>query len=70
MAEAKRNVKRLGLRERKKLQTRQDLLAIAQKLFVENEFADVTVEQVADLANVSPKTFFKYFQNKSQFLAE
>lgn len=59
-----------GLRERKKQQTREDLLAVAQSLFAENEFVDVTIEQIAERANVSPKTFFNYFKNKSDFLSE
>lgn len=59
-----------GLRERKKAQTRKDLLAVAQTLFSEHEFGDVTIDQIVEMANVSQKTFFNYFQNKSQFLSE
>lgn len=69
MTRAERPIRPAGLRERKKWQTRRELLAIAQQLFTENEFAEVTVEQIAELANVSQKTFFNYFQNKSQFLS-
>ncbi len=70
MVRAKQQTESLGLRERKKRRTRKDLLAIAQNLFTENEFADVTVEQIAGLAEVSQKTFFNYFTNKSQYLSE
>lgn len=70
MPTALQQAKPAGLRERKKLRTRQDLLRVAERLFSENEFADVTVEQIVELANVSQKTFFNYFQNKSQFLSE
>lgn len=59
-----------GLRERKKRATRRDLVAAGEKLFTENEFDDVTVDQVAELANVSQKTFFNYFPSKSQLLKE
>jgi len=69
MAAAEQMTTRLGLRERKKLQTRKDLLDVARQLFSENEFADVTVEQITELAGVSQKTFFNYFQNKAQFLS-
>lgn len=61
---------REGLRERKKRQTREDLLSVAQALFSENEFSEVTIDQIVEKANVSQKTFFNYFQNKSQFLEE
>lgn len=70
MKQSVRDNKRGGLRERKKRQTREDLLSVAQTLFSNNEFSDVTVDQIADLANVSQKTFFNYFQNKAQFLEE
>lgn len=59
-----------GLRERKKRQTREDLLAVAQTLFSNNEFSDVTIDQIVEMANISQKTFFNYFQNKAQFLEE
>ena len=62
--------KQIGLRERKKRRTREELLKVAGELFAENDFADVTIEQIVERANVSPKTFFNYFQNKSQFLEE
>ena len=70
MAQPKKQTPRVGLRERKKIRTRQDLLDVAQTLFTEYEFADVTIDQIVELANVSQKTFFNYFQNKSQFLSE
>jgi len=59
-----------GLRERKKRQTREELLSVAGALFSENEYSDVTIEQIVERAKVSQKTFFNYFQNKSQFLEE
>jgi len=70
MAFPTKNNKRQGLRERKKLQTRQALLSVAHTLFAENDFSAVTIEQIADRAHVSPKTFFNYFQNKAQFLEQ
>lgn len=70
MQQSVRSRNREGLRERKKRQTREDLLSVAQALFSENEFSDVTIDQIVEMANVSQKTFFNYFQNKSQFLEE
>lgn len=70
MAQPKNRKKGESLRERKKLRTRRDLFDVAQTLFAESEFDEVTVGQIADLAHVSQNTFFNYFQNKSQFLSE
>jgi AcrR family transcriptional regulator len=54
----------LPLRERKRLMTRQAILAAAERLFEERGFAHVTVAQIADAANVSVKTVFVYFRSK------
>lgn len=70
MPQSVRANNRGGLRERKKRQTREDLLSVAQTLFSDNEFSDVTVDQIVEMANVSQKTFFNYFPNKARFLEE
>jgi AcrR family transcriptional regulator len=54
----------IGLRERKKLQTKQALLAAATSLFEERGYEHVTVAEIADAANISVKTFFTYFRSK------
>src|ERR1700740_2965331 len=58
----------LGLRERKKIKTRQAIRRSAFRLIDENGYSATTVEQIADAAEVSPSTFFRYFPSKESLL--
>ena len=58
----------LGLRERKKIKTRQAIRREAFRLIEANGYAATTVEQIADAAEVSPSTFFRYFPSKESLL--
>jgi AcrR family transcriptional regulator len=57
-----------GLRERKKAQTRRELRAGAARLFADQGFAGTTVADIAAAANVSERTFFRYFDSKEALL--
>src|SRR5271155_2990907 len=58
----------LGLRERKKIKTRQTIRREAFRLINENGYASTTVEQIAEAAEVSPSTFFRYFPSKESLV--
>ncbi|CAI9419215.1 TetR/AcrR family transcriptional regulator [Nocardioides sp. T2.26MG-1] len=57
-----------GLRERKKARTRFEIQQEALRLFREKGYAATTVEQIAEAAEVSPSTFFRYFPTKASLV--
>jgi AcrR family transcriptional regulator len=52
------------LRERKRTRTRLMIQTEAMRLFAQQGYAHTTVEQIADAAAISPRTFFRYFPTK------
>jgi len=52
------------LRERKKLRTQRALADAALRMFTERGFDAVTLEELADAAEVSKSTFFRFFPAK------
>lgn len=59
----------LGLRERKKQQTKQALERAAFDLFARQGYVETTVEDIAAAAQVSRASFFRYFGAKEDVLA-
>src|SRR5258708_4899649 len=58
----------LGLRARKKQQTRQLIADTARRLFAERGFEAVPVAEIARVADVSQATVFNYFPTKEDLL--
>ena len=56
----------LGLRERKKQQTREALSWAALRLAVDRGLSNVLVEDIAAEAGVSPRTYNNYFSSKAE----
>lgn len=57
-----------GLRERKKRRRRAAIASAALRLFEKQGFRNTTIAQIAEAADVSPRTVFAYFPTKEDLL--
>ncbi|GAA4069342.1 TetR family transcriptional regulator [Streptomyces shaanxiensis] len=58
----------LGLRERKKIKTRTAIRTATYALIKEQGYDATTIEQIAERAEVSPSTVFRYFPTKEDIV--
>ncbi|MFJ9564428.1 TetR/AcrR family transcriptional regulator [Streptomyces fuscichromogenes] len=58
----------LGLRERKKIKTREAIRSATYELVGEQGWDATTIEQIAERAEVSPSTVFRYFPTKEDIV--
>ncbi|MFG2127947.1 TetR/AcrR family transcriptional regulator [Streptomyces sp. NPDC048751] len=58
----------LGLRERKKIKTREAIRTATYALIDEQGYDATTIEQIAERAEVSPSTVFRYFPTKEDIV--
>ena len=59
---------RLGLRERKKIKTREAIRGATYALIEQQGYDATTIDQIADRAEVSPSTVFRYFPTKEDIV--
>ncbi len=60
----------LGLRERKRLRTRNSILTAAQELFSQHGIDGTAMETIAEMADISIASLYNYFPSKDVLLAE
>ncbi|MEV6774204.1 TetR family transcriptional regulator [Nocardia sp. NPDC051030] len=70
MASSGETTRTLGLRERKKQQTRQNISNTATLLFLERGFDNVTIAEIAAAADVAKMTVTNYFPRKEDLVLD
>jgi AcrR family transcriptional regulator len=57
-----------GLRERKKQQLREKIARAGLRLFAERGYDETTLADIAEAADISPRTIFAYYESKEDIL--
>lgn len=65
-----RTAERSGLRERSKARRRRHILHTALRLFAERGYDKTSIADIADAAEVAPRTVTGYFPSKLDFITE
>lgn len=60
---------KMSRRERKKQETKANILGAARHLFEEKGFEDTSIEEITEKADVAKGTFFNYFASKDVLMA-
>jgi AcrR family transcriptional regulator len=60
----------VGLRERKKAESRAAIIQAALELYRERGFDSVTIDQIAERAGVARRTYFRYFATKEAVVVD
>ena len=55
----------IDLRQRRRAFTADEIERVAIELFAARGFDEVTVDEIAEAAGISPRTFFRYFPTKA-----
>ncbi|MDF2530648.1 MAG: TetR/AcrR family transcriptional regulator [Clostridia bacterium] len=63
------DINTMSRRERKKLETKANILGIARHLFEEKGFENTSIEEITEKADVAKGTFFNYFTSKDSLMA-
>jgi len=58
----------VGLRERKKARTERDIVRAATRAFIERGYERVTLDEIAEAAEVHKRTLLRYFPSKAHLL--
>jgi AcrR family transcriptional regulator len=61
-------IRAMSRRERKKLETKANILGAARHLFEEKGFENTSIEEITERADVAKGTFFNYFTSKESLL--
>src|ERR1700704_2256811 len=57
-----------SLRERHAERTREAIVSAAFELFAAKGYAETTIDEIAERADIAPRTFFRYFPTKEAVL--